>query len=491
MTDKTGENGSLFFYGSEYGGWSVNDSTLTGYRRGEGVTEERIPAGTAAISKLVFARETALTSVTFPSELLDIGPEAFKGCTGLKDLNLTGVSRVGGGAFADCTGLTRVELNNMTTAIAGGAFAGCVNLKEFAVRPAGLTWVGEPRADGPALLMGNTLLCVPSAEGEYTVPEGVEKIAAQAFARCTKLTKVVMPDSVVSIGESAFAGCTALEEVVLSRGLKSIAKETFRDCGKLKSVAFGGDVKKIGDRAFSGCKSLGALTLPPKLGEVGEEAFAGCAALTLAPALPSSFKKLGKRAFADCTRLEKLVISAKKKAELDNAVFAGCTGLKEVRVLSAEAVLKPKTCEEWEGALGIPNAVVGSLPAGCKRNAVLGFARIDEEERQKPAKKGKKAEGIPEAVREDYYQYIKGQKKKLYDAALTEGALLRLMLGEKMIPQKDGEALAEASAKAGTAEATAALLEYLHRNFKPCDPAKELERQMARELRALGEEDRD
>ena len=62
------------------------------------------------------------------------------------------------------------------------------------------------------------------------------------------------------------------------------------------------------------------------------------------------------------------------------------------------------------------------------------------------------------------------------------------MLAEKMIPQKDGEALAEASAKAGTAEATAVLLEYLHQNFKPRDPVKELERKMNRELRALDEE---
>ena len=52
------------------------------------------------------------------------------------------------------------------------------------------------------------------------------------------------------------------------------------------------------------------------------------------------------------------------------------------------------------------------------------------------AKKSKKPE-TSETLREDYCKYIKGQKKKLYPAAVEHEELLQLMFTEKMIPRKD------------------------------------------------------
>ena len=104
------------------------------------------------------------------------------------------------------------------------------------------------RAEGAALLDTSrdmpTLLCAPTATGEYLVPEGVGKLAARAFEGCKGLKRVVLPDSVTAIGENAFAECFDLEEVVLPAGLKSIAKGTFDSCHKLRQVNLPESVKK-------------------------------------------------------------------------------------------------------------------------------------------------------------------------------------------------------------------------------------------------------
>lgn len=63
--------------------------------------------------------------------------------------------------------------------------------------------------------------------GTVEIPESFEYesktykvtgIAADAFAYCSKLTKVIIPSSVVYIGGDAFQNCTALEEVVFKDG---------------------------------------------------------------------------------------------------------------------------------------------------------------------------------------------------------------------------------------------------------------------------------
>ena len=332
-----GENGSFF----DTTGSSITE-TVHSYSRGKNVTDEVIPDSVIAIGKCTFYGQTELTSITFPETVNTIGRDAFRGCTGLTELRLpSSLVSLGSGAFADCTGLVRVELNGGQ--IAGGAFTGCVNLQTFQIAPD-----CSLRAEGAALLDTSrdmpTLLCAPTATGEYLVPEGVGKLAARAFEGCKGLKRVVLPDSVTAIGENAFAECFDLEEVVLPAGLKSIAKGTFDSCHKLRQVNLPESVKKIGDRAFAGCESLTVL-----------------------------------------------VIGAKKTVELGSGVFARCKKLQEVRVLSQEAKIHAKSCEDWEGALVMPYIAIGELPAACKEHAVLGFVRLDLEMRSAKPQAAKKA----------------------------------------------------------------------------------------------------
>ena len=80
----------------------------------------------------------------------------------------------------------------------------------------------------------------PARGGSYTVPDGVEIIADEAFAYCDGLEKVALPQGVSYIGARAFY-CA----------------------GSLRSLNIPASVTRINKRAFENCIALESLVLPP------------------------------------------------------------------------------------------------------------------------------------------------------------------------------------------------------------------------------------
>ena len=72
---------------------------------------------------------------------------------------------------------------------------------------------------------------VSEASGNIQIPEGVEKIANDAFNGNTKITAIVCPKSLREIGGHAFWNCKKLKEVKLNNGLTSIGVEAFIHTG--------------------------------------------------------------------------------------------------------------------------------------------------------------------------------------------------------------------------------------------------------------------
>ena len=66
-------------------------------------------------------------------------------------------------------------------------------------------------------------IIIPSSLGGYPVV-GIMNFA---FAKCEKITSVIMPDTITSIGQSAFICCVNLEKVMLSRNLTDIRHMAF------------------------------------------------------------------------------------------------------------------------------------------------------------------------------------------------------------------------------------------------------------------------
>lgn len=69
-------------------------------------------------------------------------------------------------------------------------------------------------------------------DGKCTIPDGVEKIEAEAFRGNTALVEISIPDTVYSIkiGDGAFAGCTSLTDIVIPESLTEIEEHAFDDC---------------------------------------------------------------------------------------------------------------------------------------------------------------------------------------------------------------------------------------------------------------------
>ena len=116
----------------------------------------------------------------------------------------------------------------------------------------------------------------------------------------------------------------------------------------------------------------------------------------------------------------------------------------------------------WDSGLALIalHISISNFSAVDKPGACCGFAKayLDGAE-------------IDEEIKAGYLKYIKGQKKKLYPAAVQHEALLQLMFAEKMIPRKDIDLLLEECDKQKNAAAKAAVLEYAHQ-FDPADTGK-------------------
>lgn len=77
-------------------------------------------------------------------------------------------------------------------------------------------------------------------------------ITEDVFAYHDEVVKVVLPEGVQRIGANAFEHCTRLQEVICPSTLTNIESEAFRDCVSLVKVECGKNVN-IDATAFRGC----------------------------------------------------------------------------------------------------------------------------------------------------------------------------------------------------------------------------------------------
>lgn len=151
----------------------------------------------------------------------------------------------------------------------------------------------------------------------YFVPDGVENIAAYAFAE-RRMDRVFLPGSLCSIGEQAFAGTFRLRGMVVPEGVTSIGDGAFADSGAV-SVILPDSLEMLGAGAFAGSDIL-EVTIPPRVRKL-KKTFMYCRDLCKLH-LSEGLQEIGPYAFQACDSLRRVALPASVQRVDDNA-FAG------------------------------------------------------------------------------------------------------------------------------------------------------------------------
>ena len=160
--------------------------------------------GVTKINNYAF-KSCAFTEITLPNTLTSIENQAFASCKLTTITIPNSVTHLGPNVFQMCNNLTSVTISDNLKTVDGGLFYSCKKLAEIN----GALASSDKRC---LVHKGKIIAFAPAELTEYTIPEGVTAIGAQAFA-WSSLTKVTISEHVTEIGDSAFSYASKLSEV--------------------------------------------------------------------------------------------------------------------------------------------------------------------------------------------------------------------------------------------------------------------------------------
>jgi hypothetical protein len=338
------------------------------------LTSVAVPDSVATIGYGAFLLCEELASVTLGNGVVTIGAYAFDDCVSLASVNIpAGVATIGEGAFSYCGRLSSVTIPASVTYIGSRAFAACyTNLTSIAVDAGNLFYSS---IDGVLFDEAATTLlqCPGGRAGHYTVPVGVETIAAGAFEYCTLLGSVTIPDSVVTIGDAAFSTCVGLASVQIPDSVSAIGAYAFSDCYGLASAAIGDGVTVIEKGTFNWCTNLVDAAIPSGVTVIGDSAFTATRLKSVA--IPDGVTAVGRYVFAGCRDMTNIAFGA-GAASIGYSAFSNCTSLPGVTIPDGIATIG---VQAFSGCTGLASVVIGNGATNIGNNAFSGcnaLARI-------------------------------------------------------------------------------------------------------------------
>lgn len=274
------------------------------------LTDIELPSSCQSIGIGAFFGCTSLNTLSYESDKLKLGSQAFMGCENLVEIRVN-AEVIPSYAFTYATGLEKVTIGKDVKVINEAAFAACVNLKEFEVEDGNDYFTAETEClynkDKTELV-----LVAPATSGVLTLADTVTSIAKGAFSSMLGVDKVtenplsygkitkVIAHGVTSVGDYAFANSN-INALVLGE-LSHIGTYAFANTALATMPQLSLDINEIGSYAFYNTK-LTALDLSAYDGlTIGEGAFAGC--LNIANVKLGSNVKIGDYAFYSTATLK-------------------------------------------------------------------------------------------------------------------------------------------------------------------------------------------
>lgn len=222
------------------------------YDTNRAVTAVSIPKSVTEIGEGAFDSCLNMTSLRFASgsTLKRIGAKAFE-CNKVTTLTLPdGLESVGENAFSSCESVTTLYIPDSVKSIGKWAFSSMSSLKKLTM-PGEFDWIGiVDYGDGleTAVLTGTYVVRTPQAKN------------------------VILADTVTEVRDGAFENGHRVENITLSRNLKRIGDRAFKNC-HVRSITLPDGIEYIGEKAFEDCRSLESINLPDSIQFIGKNAF--------------------------------------------------------------------------------------------------------------------------------------------------------------------------------------------------------------------------
>lgn len=175
--------------------------------------EIQIPDGVTEIGTYAFQNCKGITGMTIPNSVQTIGAAAFSGCSGLQNMTLPFV-----GYSASATSASSKSLFGYIFGTAN--YAGGSPVKQYYSSSGSATYYIPASlknvviTGGTKVLYGSFYNC--SGLVRITIPGTVMDIGQKAFYNCSGLLEIVIPQNVMNIAANVFAGCTSLRYVTFA-----------------------------------------------------------------------------------------------------------------------------------------------------------------------------------------------------------------------------------------------------------------------------------
>lgn len=307
-------------------------------------------------------------NVADESELVNIGEEAFKWCTGLKRFTFDGTSlkmnSIDKAAFRECTALERfIWMGNTTVKTIGhSAFYDCSALEK-------VLWNGKSELKTIQdyaffkcislnnFEMPNTTLSVGNSSFRYNasltnihLSTSLNYIDEYAYGECG-FSQITLPESLANIQAGAFINNDFLQEIILPERLQGLGSAAFENNSKLESVTFHTAIETmtIGNNAFNQCPILNKVYIT-NMNSFAQTNFNNAKANPantsqhiydangkeiINVVLPKGTKYVNNNAFNGCAFIQSIEMPATMD-HVNDDIFVGCSALKDVYCYAEE-----------------------------------------------------------------------------------------------------------------------------------------------------------
>ena len=221
---------------------------------------------------------TAITNVSFPLTLEEIGEWCFRGCNNLMcEISFPeSLHVIGSDAFAYSALKGNLSLPHNLESIGESAFNSCENLSGSLIIPDKIReipqdaflscgFTGTLTLPSGLEKIGYRAFCRSMFKGDLNIPERVSVIDRGAFEETLFSGTLVLPAGLVSLGSEAFSGCWRLNGIVeIPENILSVPEKIFCGCTGLEGVRLHKDVEVIGYQAFDNCTGIYSIVCEAK-----------------------------------------------------------------------------------------------------------------------------------------------------------------------------------------------------------------------------------